>query len=56
MWRISAVVAALALSGLACGGDGEESAPNTGSPESPACPEGTPGVTARDVIGTPPDG
>ena len=31
-------------------------APNAGSPESPACPEGTPGVTARDVIGTPPDG
>jgi hypothetical protein len=53
MWWIAVIVAALALSGLACGGDEEERA---AAPESPACPEGTPALKARDVIGTPPEG
>ena len=54
MRRIAVIVAALALSGLACGGD-EEEPPRAGSSESPACPQGTPAVKARDVIGTPPE-
>ena len=55
MRRIAVIVAALALSGLACGGDEQEKPPSAGSSESPACPQGTPAVKARDVIGTPPE-
>ena len=53
MRQIAVIVAALALSSLACGGD--EQPPSAGSSESPACPQGTPAVNARDVIGTPPE-
>jgi hypothetical protein len=52
MWRIAAIAVAAALSGLACGGDDEPQ----GSAESVACPQGTPAVSARDVIGPPPSG
>jgi hypothetical protein len=53
--RRIAIVVAVALSGLACGGDGaERSATNPAAPT--PCPEGTEPVRARDIIGRAPTG
>jgi hypothetical protein len=54
MWRSVAIVLMLALTGIGCGARDAASSKPTPVPK---CPEGTPFVKARDIIGTPvPDG
>jgi hypothetical protein len=51
MRRFLAILAVLSLGLAACGGDDEQQ-----SSSDKTCPEGTPSLQARDVIGTTPDG
>jgi hypothetical protein len=52
--RAALIAIALALPGLACGGDDPDGP--AGASGGAACPEGTPPVKAAAVIGTPPPG
>ncbi|HEX5617775.1 MAG TPA: hypothetical protein VFX51_05120 [Solirubrobacteraceae bacterium] len=53
MWRSVAIVLAIAASGIGCGARDAVSAKPT---PIPACPDGTPFVKARDIVGKPPSG
>ena len=50
MWRSIAIVLAVAVSGIGCGA--RDAASSKPTPV-PPCPEGTPFVKARDIVGTP---
>jgi hypothetical protein len=53
MWRPIAIVLVLAVSGIGCGARDAVRAKRT---PIPPCPEGTPFVKARDIVGKPPAG